>query len=134
VRSGSAEIYGTVERLPEIADSLVVGIELDDGGYDMPLFVVPVGDLAVDDALKRKIVDAIRTELSPRQVPDEIIAAPAIPRTLTGKKLEVPVKRILQGVPPEQAAAADAVDRPDVLEWFQAFAVGRRSAAPGASG
>jgi acetoacetyl-CoA synthetase len=133
VRIGSAEVYGAVERLPEIADSLVIGIELDDGGYDMPLFVVPAGDVTLDDSLREKIVNTIRTELSPRHVPDVIVAAPAIPRTLTGKKLEVPVKRILQGVPPDQAAAADAVDRPDVLDWFQAYAAGRRGAGASTS-
>jgi acetoacetyl-CoA synthetase len=121
VRLGSAEIYGAVERLPQIADSLVVGLELSDGGYYMPLFVVT--DEAQDaEMLSGAVKRAIRDELSPRHVPDEVIAVPAIPRTLTGKKLEVPVKRILQGTAPERAAAAGSIDHPDALAWFAEFA------------
>jgi acetoacetyl-CoA synthetase len=124
VRIGSAEIYGAVERLPDVADSLVVGVELDEGGYYMPLFVVSeCEDL---EALSTTVRRAIREDLSPRHLPDEIVRVPAIPRTLTGKKLEVPVKRILEGLAPEQAAAAGSVDRPDVLLWFARFASERR--------
>ena len=72
---------------------------------------------------------AIRERLSPRHAPDEIVAAPAIPRTLTGKKLEVPVKRILQGTDPDAAAARGSIDRPDALDWFAAFAARRAPAA-----
>lgn len=118
VRLGSAEIYGVVEALPEIADSLVVGVELPDGGYDMPLFVVPAPGVQVDDPLRARIRAALRAELSPRHVPDRIVGAPAIPRTLTGKKLEVPVKRLLQQVPVDRAVATAAVDRPELLSWF----------------
>jgi acetoacetyl-CoA synthetase len=118
VRLGSAEIYGVVESMPEIADSLVVGIELPDGGYTMQLFVVPATGIAVDDDLRGRIVQALRQNLSPRHVPDEILAVPGVPRTLTGKKLEVPVKRLLQGATVEGAAAAGAVDRPELLAWF----------------
>lgn len=118
VRLGSAEIYAIVEALPEVADSLVVGVELPDGEYYMPLFVVPVPGAELDEDLRAKIALALRTELSPRHVPDAIIEAPAIPRTLTGKKLEVPVKRILQGVAPEAAAASGSLDRPDVIAWY----------------
>jgi acetoacetyl-CoA synthetase len=126
VRMGSAEIYAVVERLDEIADSLVVGVEEPDGGYYMPLFVVPREGEEVDGALRDALVAAIRSDLSPRHVPDEIVVAPAIPRTLTGKKLEVPVKRVLQGVPVAAAASLGAVDRPDVLDWYARFAAGRR--------
>lgn len=118
VRLGSAEIYGVVESMPEIADSLVVGIELPDGGYSMQLFVVPATGTDVDDVLRGRIVQALRQQLSPRHVPDEILAIAGVPRTLTGKKLEVPVKRLLQGETVEAAAAAGAVDRPDLLAWF----------------
>jgi len=118
VRLGSAEIYGVVEALPEVADSLVVGVELPDGGYDMPLFVVPAPGVQVDDPLRARIRAALRAELSPRHVPDRIVGAPAIPRTLTGKKLEVPVKRLLQQVPVDRAVATAAVDRPELLSWF----------------
>jgi acetoacetyl-CoA synthetase len=128
VRMGSSEIYGAVERLPEIVDSLVVGVELEAGDYYMPLFVVatPAAD---PDELRASVRGAIREHLSPRHVPDEVVIVPAIPRTLTGKKLEVPVKRILQGMAPEQAAAVGAIDRPEALAWFAEFAEARRSRA-----
>lgn len=125
VRLGSAEIYAVVEQHPDVADSLVVGVELPDGDYYMPLFVVPAHGDAVDDRLCDALRRAIRDQLSPRHVPDEILVAPAVPRTLTGKKLEVPIKRILQGVPVERAAALGAVDRPDVLRWYAARAAPR---------
>ena len=127
VRMGSAEIYAVVERQPEIVDSLVVGIELPDGSYYMPLFVVLLNGATVDDELRQRIRAAIRQHLSPRHVPDEIVVAPAIPRTLTGKKLEVPVKRILQGVPVAQAVALGAVSAPEALEWFAALTIRERT-------
>jgi acetoacetyl-CoA synthetase len=131
VRMGSAEIYVIVEREPEVADSLVVGIELGDGGYYMPLFIVPADGAEVDDELRETLRRAIRNRLSPRHVPDDVLAAPAIPRTLTGKKLEVPVKRILQGLPLDEAAALGAVDNPDALRWYHELALAR--AATGAA-
>jgi acetoacetyl-CoA synthetase len=125
VRIGSAEIYGVVERLPSVLDSLVVGVELDGGGYYMPLFVVPAADgpAGLEETVRR----AIREQLSPRHVPDEVIRVSVIPRTLTGKKLEVPIKRILQGVAAEHAAAAGSVDHPEALAWFADFATARRA-------
>jgi acetoacetyl-CoA synthetase len=129
VRIGSAEIYGVVEDFPAIADSLVVGVELDDGGYAMPLFVVMASGNVLDDRLRDAIRSEIRARLSPRHVPDEIIAAPAVPRTLTGKKLEVPVKRLLQGVPLEEAASAGAVDDEKVLQWYAQQAIRTATAA-----
>ena len=129
VRMGSAEIYAVVERRPEVADSLVLGIELPDGEYYMPLFVVLAPGIALDDTLRESLRHAIRTELSPRHVPDQILEAPAVPRTLTGKKLEVPVKRILQGTPVRDAAAAGAIDRPGVLHWYHDLARARAAAA-----
>ncbi|MEZ5078670.1 MAG: acetoacetate--CoA ligase [Solirubrobacterales bacterium] len=118
VRIGSAEIYASVEAHPEVADSLVIGAELEDGSYWMPLFVVTVEGADLDEDLRDRIVRGLRAELSPRHVPDEIVAAPAVPRTRTGKKLEVPVKRILQGTPLEEAAALGAVEDPDALSWY----------------
>ena len=123
VRLGSAEIYAAVDGLEEVADSLVVGVEQPDGGYWMPLFVVSDAD---SDVLRERITLAIRAALSPRHVPDEVIKVPAIPRTLTGKKLEIPVKRILQGMPSDQAAATGSVDHPEALAFFAQFAAGRR--------
>ncbi|TLS46459.1 acetoacetate--CoA ligase [Streptomyces montanus] len=121
VRMGSADIYAVVERFPEITDSLVIGAELPDGGYVMPLFVVLAEHIQLDDTLRGRIVTAIRTELSPRHVPDDIIAAPAVPRTLTGKKLEVPIKRILQGTAPAQVVSAGAVTHEDTLNWYARY-------------
>ncbi|GAB2534361.1 acetoacetate--CoA ligase [Nocardia heshunensis] len=118
IRMGSADIYQTVEALPEIAESLVLGIEQPDAGYWMPLFVVLAPGLALTDELKQKITTAIRVELSPRHVPDEIIAAPGIPHTRTGKKLEVPLKRLLQGADPARVIDPTAVDDPALLAWY----------------
>jgi acetoacetyl-CoA synthetase len=131
VRLGSAEIYSVVEGLPGVQDSLVVGIEQPDGGYYMPLFVVPSESADDAEQLAGTVRDAIRADLSPRHVPDEIVIAPAVPRTLTGKKLEVPVKRILSGAAVEDVAATGAVDKPDVLTWFQEFARRRTAASAG---
>lgn len=99
VRMGSSDIYEVVERLPEIRESLVIGIEQPDGGYWMPLFVHLADGAVLDDALRDRIRAALRAGLSPRHVPDEIIAAPGVPHTLTGKRIEVPVKKLLQGAP-----------------------------------
>ncbi|WP_299558942.1 acetoacetate--CoA ligase [uncultured Mycolicibacterium sp.] len=118
VRMGSAEIYTAVESLPQVRDCLVVGVEQPDGGYWMPLFVALEDGFELDEALRRTIVEAIRTEASPRHVPDDIIAVPAVPRTMTGKRLEIPIKRILLGAKPSDVLQPSAVDRPDVLDEF----------------
>lgn len=125
VRLGSADIYTVVEGLPEVADSLVIGLEAADGDYWMPLFVVPKAGYAITEDVRRRIAGALRSELSPRHVPDEIVEVPGLPRTLTGKKLEVPIKRILQGVGVDQTVALGSIDRPDLLAFFEHIAVGR---------
>ncbi|MGW0814559.1 acetoacetate--CoA ligase [Streptomyces viridiviolaceus] len=122
VRMGSADIYAVVEQLPEVADSLVIGVERPDGGYFMPLFVVTAHGTALDDGLRERITTAIKRELSPRHVPDVIVPVPAVPRTLTGKKLEVPVKRILQGARTGDVSSEGSVAHPEMLEWFTEFA------------
>jgi len=122
VRMGSAEIYAVVEAMPEVAEALVLGIELPDGGYSMPLFVALREGQVLDEALAGRIRTAIRTLASPRHVPDEIIAVPGIPHTLTGKKLEVPIKRMFQGVPLGVAVNLGAVDSPALVEHFAALA------------
>jgi acetoacetyl-CoA synthetase len=121
IRMGSADIYHVVEQLDEIAEALVVGVERPDAEYWMPLFVVLSPGHQLDGALTDKIRKTIRDGASPRHVPDEIIAVPAIPHTRTGKKLEIPVKRILQGGDPVQVMEAGAIDNPDALRWFAAY-------------
>jgi acetoacetyl-CoA synthetase len=118
VRMGTSEIYRTVEDIPEVLDSLVVDLEGLGGASYMPLFVVLKPGVALDDDLKARINARIRASLSPRHVPNEIFAIPEIPRTLSGKKLEVPVKKIMLGVPIEKAANPDSMSNPQVLRYF----------------
>ena len=118
VRMGSADIYEVVERLPEIRESLVVGVEQPDGGYWMPLFVHLAPQAVLDDDLRDRIKQVLRTQLSPRHVPDEIIEVPGVPHTLTGKRIEVPVKRLLQGVPTDKAVNPGSVDDVDLLRFY----------------
>ncbi len=122
VRMGTAEIYSAVEKVEEVADSLVVDIHKPDGSAYMPLFVVLDERAELDDDLKNRIKRSIRENASPRHVPNEILAVPDIPRTLNGKKLEVPVKKILTGTPPEQAASKDSLSNPESLDRFAELA------------
>ncbi len=130
VRLGTGELYAVIEELPEILDSLIVHLEDPGGGAgELLLFVVlREGPEGLDDELRTRIARTLRDALSPRHVPDAIEAVPAIPRTLTQKKLELPVKRILQGTPPEQVASRDALAQPDALDAFVEYA-GRRAPA-----
>ena len=118
IRMGSADIYQAVERLPEIAEALVIGAEQPDGGYWMPLFVVLVDDSELTDELRDRIKRTIREEVSPRHVPDEIIVAPGVPHTRTGKKLEVPIKKLFQGADAARVVEKSAVDDPALLDWY----------------
>jgi acetoacetyl-CoA synthetase len=123
VRLGTGEFYSVVEELPEIRDSLVVHLEDDEGGAgELVLFVVLAEGAHLDDDLRAGIGRRLRSELSPRHVPDTIHAVHAIPRTLTGKKLETPVKRILLGAPVEAVASRDALLDPTALDAFTHFA------------
>ena len=131
VRLGTAEFYRVVEELPEVADSLVVHLEDPAGGNgELILFVATTSDL--DDDLVAAIRSALRTDLSPRHVPDQVVAVHAVPRNLTGKKLELPVKRILQGVPPAQVVSQDALADPTSLDDFIALAAERGRLEAGA--
>ncbi|MGW1869284.1 acetoacetate--CoA ligase [Streptomyces mauvecolor] len=122
VRMGSADIYEVVERLQEVRESLVIGLEEPDGGYWMPLFVHLTEGAVLDEALRTKIKQAIREQLSPRHVPDEIIEAPGVPHTLTGKRIEVPVKRLLQGTALDKAVNPGSVDNLDLLRFYEDIA------------
>jgi acetoacetyl-CoA synthetase len=118
IRMGSADIYAAVEQIPEITEALVIGVDEADGGYWMPLFVTLRAGAVLDDALRGRIRTAIREHASPRHVPDEVYVAPGIPHTRTGKKLEVPVKRMLQGGAAAGTFDAGSVDDPDLIDWF----------------
>ncbi|MEY9857785.1 acetoacetyl-CoA synthetase [Catenulispora sp. GAS73] len=127
VRLGSADIHAAVERLPEIAEALVIGAEEPDGGYWMPLFVVPAPGVVLDGELREKIRDTIRSGASPRHVPDEIVEVSAIPHTRTGKKLEVPVKRLLQGAPADEVVNPATVDDPELIAYYARLGTERRA-------
>jgi acetoacetyl-CoA synthetase len=126
VRLGTAEFYSVVEGFPEVADSLVVHLEDPEGGPgELILFVVPADGVTVDDDLRSRIAKELRSALSPRHVPDSVHSVAAVPRTLSGKKLEVPVKRILGGTPADRAAARGALVNPESLTEFEALAANR---------
>jgi acetoacetyl-CoA synthetase len=122
VRLGTSELYTVVEEFEEVVDSLVVHLEESD---DLILFVVLREGVELDDALRTRLADALRTGLAPRHRPDEILAVPAIPRTLTGKKLELPVKRILTGTAAAEVVSRDALADPASIEPFVDYARAR---------
>ncbi len=119
---GTAEIYRLVEEAAEFSDSLVVDVAQPDGGSRLALFVVLTPGLAFTDRLEAGLKQRIRTELSPRHVPDLIQEVARIPRTRSGKKLEVPLKRILEGMAQDKVLDPEAVDDPDSLGPFLALA------------
>jgi acetoacetyl-CoA synthetase len=122
VRIGTAEIYAALGSVPGVTDGLVVNLDRPGGGFFMPLFVTLAPGQVLDDRLRSEISDRLRHEYTPRHVPDAIIEVPAIPVTLTGKKMEVPVRRILAGVPPGQAANRNAMANPAALDAFAELA------------
>ena len=121
IRIGTAEIYGVLDGIDEIRDSIIVGIELEGGEYYMPLFVVTenTGDF---EKVKKNIVKSLRVALSPRHVPDEIIRVAQIPRTINGKKMEVPLKKLLMGIPAERAMNLGSMANPESLKEFSDIA------------
>lgn len=125
LRLGSSEIYRAVEALPEVLDSLVVDLEYLGRESFMPLFVVPQVGHVLDDALRAKIVEAIRMNVSPRFVPNEIVEVAEIPRTLSGKKLEVPVKKLLLGGDPDKVVNRDSMANPACFDVFTRYAQAR---------
>ncbi len=122
VRIGTAEIYRTIERIDAVRDSLIVCCELAGGGYFMPLFVQLQPGHRLDEALLTRIQTALRTDCSPRHIPDRIVQVDAVPYTLTGKKMEIPVRKILMGAAAEKVASRDAMMNPAALDWFVEFA------------
>jgi acetoacetyl-CoA synthetase len=122
IRMGTSEIYRAVLSLEQIVDALVVDIPRPGTEGWMPLFIVLRDGADLDDELRREIASRVRSQCSPRHVPDEVFAIAEVPRTLSGKVLEVPVKRILMGTPPEKAASRDSLANPEALDWFVEFA------------
>jgi acetoacetyl-CoA synthetase len=119
VRLGTADFYAVVEEFPEVSDSLVVHLDDPEGGPGELLLFVVTHDGLLDDDLRQRIASALRTELSPRHVPDDIRAVRGIPRSRTGKKLERPVKLILQGATPDEVASRDSLVDPSTLDLFR---------------
>ncbi len=122
IRMGSSEIYRIVEEEPEVLDSLIIGLERAGGNYYMPLFVVLKPGVILDDALKNKLRTQLRTNLTPHHVPDEIVVIAEVPRTLSGKKLEVPIKKLFLGTPLEKAISIGALGNPQAMQFFVEFA------------
>jgi acetoacetyl-CoA synthetase len=132
VRIGTAEVYRALGQLEEIEDTLVVNLDLPGGKFFMPLFVKLSDGLQLDTVLERKICERLRREYTPRHVPDRIIQAPGIPMTLTRKKMEVPVRKILLGAPVEQAANRNAMVNPESLDFFVNYAKTQKDYSLGA--
>lgn len=131
IRMGTAELYRVVEAVPQVLDSLVIDLEYLGRESYMPLFVTLRTGKQLSESLKNEINRRIRTELSPRQVPNAIFAVPEIPRTLSGKKLELPIKKLLLGSPAEKVLDRASMANPDSLAWFVDFAR-RRAEKPSA--
>ena len=130
LRMGTSELYSAIEALPEVLDSLVIDLEYLGRDSYMPLFVVLRDGIAFDAGMKGKINKAVEAGLSRRFVPDEIFAVAEIPRTLSGKKQELPIKKLLLGQPLEKVVNQDAMANPGCLDWYVAFARERAAANP----
>ncbi|HVS86111.1 MAG TPA: acetoacetate--CoA ligase [Gaiellaceae bacterium] len=122
VRMGTSELYRSVLALEQVVDALVVDVPQDDGGSRMTIFVVLREGAALDDELVAEVKRRIRDDCSPRHVPDEVVQVPEVPRTLSGKILEVPVKRILMGAPADRVASRDSLANPQALSFFEELA------------
>jgi acetoacetyl-CoA synthetase len=125
VRMGTADIYAAVESIPAVLDCVVLGVEQPDGGYWMPLFVQLAPGEELTDELQARLRKAIREQASPRHVPDEIIAVPGVPHTRSGKRLEVPLKKLFQGVDPGKAVNPGAVDDASLVDHYVELARNR---------
>jgi acetoacetyl-CoA synthetase len=118
IRIGTSEIYRAVDKVKEVKDSMIICIEKDGGEFWMPLFVVMQEGIILNEEIKKKINQTIRAEYTPRHVPDEIIAAPDIPYTISGKKTETPVKKVLMGKDPKKVVNAGALKNPQSMDFF----------------
>jgi acetoacetyl-CoA synthetase len=132
LRMGTSELYSAVEALPEVLDAMVVDLEYLGRDSYMPLFVVLREGLTLDEAMTAKINEAIRTALSPRFLPNAIFQVAEIPRTLSGKKQELPIKKLLLGQPLEKVINKEAMANPGCLDWYVAFAKTHAKAHPAA--
>ncbi len=121
IRIGTAEIYQSVDQVQGIKDALIVNLELDGGRHFMPLFVQLEADVSLTEPLKSKIRKQLKEDYSPRHVPDDILEIPDIPYTISGKKLEAPVKKILMGFEIDKVANPDAMRNPESLDFFVAY-------------
>ena len=128
IRMGTSELYRAVEALPEVLDSLVVDLEYLGRESWMPLFVVLRDGVVLDDALNKRIKQVIREALSARHVPNDVFQVSAIPRTLSGKKMELPVKKLLMGASPDAVLKRDAMANADCVDWFVQLARSRKRA------
>ncbi|MFN7123461.1 MAG: AMP-binding enzyme, partial [Hydrogenophaga sp.] len=128
LRMGTSELYSAVEALPEVMDSMVVDLEYLGRESYMPLFVVLREGVLLDDAVRQRITESIRTALSPRFVPNDVFQVAEIPRTLSGKKQELPIKKLLLGQPLEKVINKEAMANPGCLDWYVDFALRRQGA------
>jgi acetoacetyl-CoA synthetase len=126
VRIGTSEIYRAVEALPEVAECIAIGLDGPGEEQEMVLFVVTAGGRRLDDELRGRIREKLKADLSPRHVPDRIVEVPAVPHTLSGKKLEIPVKKVFMGVEPEKAANLGSLSNPESMGRFAELARGYR--------
>jgi acetoacetyl-CoA synthetase len=133
VRMGTAELYRAVEALPDVLDSMVVDLEYLGRESWMPLFVVLRDDCVLDAAMTGRIKAAVREALSPRHVPNDVFQVSAIPRTLSGKKMELPVKKLLMGADPDAVLKRDAMANAGSVDWFVQLARQRSKTPPGST-
>ena len=131
IRIGTAEIYRTVETIEGVEDSLIVNLDLPGGRFFMPIFLKLAPGVAMDAALIARISQALREQCSPRHVPDKFYAVEAIPYTLTGKKLEVPVRKILMGFDIAKSVSRDAMQNPAAIDWYIEFGRKHEDYEPG---
>jgi acetoacetyl-CoA synthetase len=125
VRLGTAELYRVVEEFDRVQDSLVVHLEDPEGGNGELVLFLELTDGDLDDAFRAEVLRSLRETLSPRHVPDTVVLMPGVPRNMTGKKLELPVKKILQGANPESVVSRGAMSNPDVLAAYLDYAASR---------